>query len=75
MRPGCGIDIAERMEFYRRVYKSGIYSLEMLINIYDDYELHKDGWINSIDQRQNFLDGQTALAAVIKEIKEGVCVR
>lgn len=74
MRPGWGIDIADRMEFYRRVYKSGIYSLEMLINIYDDYELHRDGWLNS-NQRQNFLDGQTALAAVIKEIKEGVCTR
>lgn len=71
MRPGWGIDIADRMEFYRRVYRSRIYSLETLINIYNDYELHRDGWINS-NQMQNFLDGQTALKAVIKEIMDGV---
>lgn len=71
MRPGWGIDIADRMEFYRRAYRNGIYSLETLINIYNDYELHRDGWINS-NQMQNFLDGQTALKAVIKEIMDGV---
>lgn len=53
MRPGWGIDIADRMEFYRRAYRNGIYSLETLINIYNDYELHRDGWINS-NQMQNF---------------------
>lgn len=34
MRPGWGIDMADRMEFYRRAYRNGIYSLETLINIY-----------------------------------------
>lgn len=65
------ITISERKTFYRKAYTSGFYSLEKLIEIYQDYEAHAEGWEKS-PQYQNFIDGQSALLQVINEIKAGI---
>lgn len=65
------ITISERKTFYRKAYTSGFYSLEKLIEIYQDYEAHAEEWEKS-PQYQNFIDGQIALLQVINEIKAEV---
>ncbi len=68
---GAKITISERKEFYRKAYTSGIYSLEKLVEIYQDYEAHAEGWEKS-PQYRNFVDGQLALLQVISEVKAGI---
>lgn len=68
---GARITISERKNFYRKAYTSGIYSLKKLIEIYQDYETHFEGWEKSTQYR-NFADGQLALLQVISEIKAGI---
>lgn len=65
------ITIEERKNFYRITYQNGIYSLEKLIEIYEDYEKHERNWRYSTDYG-NFLAGQRALLKVIEEIKAGI---
>lgn len=65
------LTLSERKNFYRKAYTSGFYSLKKLIEIYQDYEAHAEGWEKS-PQRQNFIDGQLALLQVINEIKAGI---
>lgn len=58
-------------DYYRLTYKTGFYSLEQLIQLYQDYESHRDSWAKTF-QYGNFIVGQLALLQVINEIKAGI---
>lgn len=60
--------------YYRLTYRTGFYSLEQLIQLYQDYELHAEDWANTL-QYGNFIVGQRALLQVIDEIKAGIVER
>lgn len=60
------------LNFYRKMYIIGFYSLEQLIEIYQDYELHRKDWEKSFYQYKNFEIGQGALLQVINEIQAGI---
>lgn len=64
--------IEKQKAFYRNAYKSGIYTLEKLIEIYQDYESHASEWKKSSPwDYQKFIAGQSALSRVIDEIRTG----
>lgn len=62
------------LNFYRKMYVAGFYSLEQLIEIYQDYELHREGWEKSFNQYRNFEIAQMALLQVINEIQAGIII-
>ena len=64
--------IEKQKAFYRNAYTRGIYTLEKLIEIYQDYESHASEWKRSSPwDYQNFITGQSALSRVIDEIRTG----
>lgn len=66
------VALLDRKYFYRKLYENGYYSLEKLIEIYQDYETQAEDWKNSF-QYENFIEGQIALLQVINEIKDKFC--
>lgn len=57
--------------YYRLTYRTGFYSLDQLIQLYQDYELRSEDWAKTL-QYSNFIVGQLALLQVINEIKAGI---
>ena len=57
--------------YYRLTYRTGFYSLDQLIQLYQGYELHGEDWAKTL-QYSNFIVGQLALLQVIDEIKAGI---
>lgn len=57
------------LNFYRKMYTIGFYSLEQLTEIYQGYELHRKDWEKSFYQYESFEIGQGALLQVINEIR------
>lgn len=62
------------LNFYRKMYVIGFYSLEQLIKEYQGYELHRKDWEKSL-QYGNFNIAQMALLQVINEIQAGIIKR
>lgn len=58
-------------DYYRLAYRTGLYSLDRLIQRYQDYELHAKDWEKTLQYR-NFIVGQLVLLQVIGEIKAGI---
>ena len=58
-------------DYYRLTYRTGFYSLDQLIQRYQDYESHREDWAKT-PQYGNFLVGLLALLQVINEIKAGI---
>lgn len=64
-------EIKQKIEYYSYVLEHGIYTLEELQAIYDDYESHREAWQKAeTTQFLHFLAGQYALKTIIKSNKE-----
>lgn len=66
-----GVKREKWKNYYRRTYRTGFYSLDQLILLYQDYESHGEDWAKT-PQYGNFLVSQLALLQVINEIKAGI---
>ena len=66
-----GVKREKWKNYYRRTYRTGFYSLDQLIQLYQDYESHGEDWAKT-PKYGNFLVSQLALLQVINEIKAGI---